>query len=297
MSWLLRGAPVRSIAISPILDGFVRACHSRQLLGLPPGPLRFVRTAASQRTSEWIIATSGPRWRSPQRVFTKHYTDEDNADVDTEFRALAILHNEWRNRPDFQVPRPLVCDPALRCIVMDYSPGVLMPRRLLRWLLSARAAGRSGLHVARTAGAMLAALQHVRIECVPRGPSTVPADARYRRALALRPERAARAGVPATLLAAAERVIDVDQLLCETRLVTQHSDFAPWNIIIDRNYCATLVDLHNLTDGVAEYDLAYFATALDLYRRFGAVRDSRVAALKSAFLEGYHEKCRAQPPR
>jgi hypothetical protein len=164
-----------------------------------------------------------------------------------------------------------------------------MARPLLRWLLTAPIAGRAGLLAARAAGSMLAALQHVPIDRIPHGPSFQPADSRYRLALAQRLERAARAGVPATLLAAAERIIDVGKLVQRVRLVTQHSDFAPWNIIIERQYCATLVDLHNLTVGVPEYDLAYFVTALDLYRRFGAVRDSRVAALKSAFLEAYHD--------
>ncbi len=63
----------------------------------------------------------------------------------------------------------------------------------------------------------------------------------------------------------------------------QHSDFGPWNLL-HRPGVLYVTDFHNATLGAREYDVAWFATALDCLGRYGIVAPAIQAELRSTFL-------------
>ncbi len=65
--------------------------------------------------------------------------------------------------------------------------------------------------------------------------------------------------------------------------VFQHSDFGPWNLL-HRPGVLYVTDFHNATLGAREYDVAWFATALDCLGRYGIVAPAIQAELRSTFL-------------
>jgi Ser/Thr protein kinase RdoA (MazF antagonist) len=204
---------------------------------------------------------------------------------------MGMVHRHWIDSGEFAAPTPLACFPGEGLILMGYCPGeslkplLFKPLRFSRWSASEDAFKKLEKHLAQIAR-LLSSFQQIKREEQP--------DLSPRRVLR-RYETAARSdlrlsremGLPGSLIERGNETLG--KVLREetdgVALCFQHSDFAPWNLLIGERIF--LLDFQCFTPGAPEYDLSFFLAALTLLLRYRWVDPLRVLSLKEAFLRRY----------
>jgi aminoglycoside phosphotransferase (APT) family kinase protein len=265
-------------------------------LGIPPdGRYRAVRLEGPGDTSErHCIRFERGTASLPLLVLLKRYARErGKVDVANELRALRIAHATLGSAGACRAPAPYACNPDEGALFMEYCPSRPLNQAIfasLRWSrVASTPRSRARLvELAATAGDLLLRLQAARVEDLPDGP--VPTSAQVLRGYQalldgwLREWRSR--GLPSDL---ARRVAEYVGPRLEApaegsaRLVFQHSDFGPWNLLY-RPGALYATDFHTSRPGYPEYDAAFFATALDSLRRYRIVDPALVVEMRSAFL-------------
>ncbi|MBI3802525.1 MAG: aminoglycoside phosphotransferase family protein [Nitrospirae bacterium] len=234
---------------------------------------------------------------APQKtVFLKryHHPQIDAATIENEFQGIRIAHEAFAPTPRFRVPQPYGRLPEEKILFMEYCPSVSLkkvlfrPIRLSRFFLLHRDRKRLVESVAE-AGRLLAAFQGIPPERHPSGGKETGEEIvlRYERQCLRHLQLCRKAGVPESL------VIQMERSLFRRleqggglQTVLQHSDFAPWNVMVGaRSFYLT--DFQNCTTGLAGYDAAFFHCALELLLRYRTADHALIAELQSIFLSEF----------
>ena len=226
-------------------------------------------------------------------MLLKRYGPErSHIDVATELRGLRIAHATLGATGPQRVPTPYACSVDDRAVFMEYCPSVPLNKLIfsrLRWSRLAPASVRAGLlELVAGAGILLTRLQAARVTG-PEGlalPTAEQVAHRYRAQLSERLAQWSERGLPAGLGRRVHEYVS-DRLGAPAdageELVFQHSDFGPWNLL-HRPGVLYVTDFHNATLGAREYDVAWFATALDCLGRYRIVAPAIQAELRATFL-------------
>ena len=280
------------------LDALVRWFQQRHggAIGIrPDSPFRAVRLDKPGDTSQrHCIRFARESGAGSRLVLLKRYGPEHGtADVASELCALRLAHTTLGTEGASRAPAPYACHPEERALFMEYCPGLPLSQALfgaLRWSrVASTSSGRARLlELAGAAGDLLRRLRGARVEELGSPAARTSAeilrgyDARLRGLL----DQWEVLGLPAGL---ARRVGEyVAQRLDASAedkgaIVFQHSDFGPWNLLLGpRALYAT--DFQTSRPGLAEYDAAFFATALDSLLCYRTVDPALVGAMRSEFL-------------
>lgn len=257
--------------------------------------LQITRVHSVGDTSERYVMTSrDDETDRDRRIFVKRYSANSGfrQDVANECRGLRLTHDAFATSAFFRAPEPYGACSEHQILFMEYCPSVNLNKVLfdrLKWsrLIGVRPDRPSLLVYATRLGSLLAELQAIpgASELVDDSASLQLVLRGYRDTMFPRLEACEAAGVPGGLL---RRVRDYfcDNLMLPPspqRLVPQHSDFGPWNILRGPVYLY-LVDFHNFTTGLPAYDAAYFFTAVGLWTRYRTVSRTQVRRFQYAFL-------------
>jgi aminoglycoside phosphotransferase (APT) family kinase protein len=279
------------------LDRLVRWFEQRHghAVGIrPDAGYRIDRLGGRRGTSERFrirFARSAP---APDAVvLLKRYAPErSNIDVANELRGMRIAHATLGATGPERVPTPYACSVDDRVLFMEYCPSVPLNKVIfsrLRWSrLAPGASVRAGLlELAAAAGTLLTRLQAAPVADGGLGlPTAEQVANRYRAQLSERLAGWSEHGLHAGLGRRVREYVS-DRLGAPAdaggELVFQHSDFGSWNLL-HRPGVLYVTDFHNATLGEREYDVAWFATALDCLGRYGIVAPAILAELRSTFL-------------
>jgi hypothetical protein len=251
----------------------------RMMLGRSVASLRVQAIDNGGRTSERYRL----RWKARGNAiaFAKRYSSRSGASVAREFDALVRLRSALSESSALAAPRPLLALPAHSLIVLEWIDGRPLSRCLFRDMLArtfARAARASRL-VERAAEVLLA-LRAIPVDCRMPGDVVqryqIDCDRRLAALERLRLGDAIVERIRAALRPALEGIESAD-------LAFQHSDFGPWNLLVDRAGRVWVIDLHNATVGHRAYDEAFFLTALDIMKRYRVLAARRVTHTERAF--------------
>jgi hypothetical protein len=278
------------------LDELVRwfeAEHGAAIGIRPDAPYRAVRLDKPGDTSQRHRIRFARESGAAPLVLLKRYGPGGPADVTNELGALRLAHATLGSAGDCRVPAPYACRAEERALFMEYCPSVPLSRALfgaLRWSRAASTSkGRARLlERAGAAGDLLLRLQRAGIENLGRPAARTPAEilrGYHARLRGLLGEWDAR-GLPADLSRRVGQYV-TERLDASARgagaIVFQHSDFGPWNLLL-RPPVLYATDFHTSRPGHAEYDVAFFATALDSLLYYRTVDPTLVAEMRSAFL-------------
>ena len=245
----------------------------------------------------WIITVPACDDAPEHTLFVKHYSPASkfHQDVAHEFRGLLATHLAFTSSQHFRAPAPYWFDADQRIIVMEYCPSMPLGRMLfhrLRWsaLLRFSPLRHNALDGFAEAGHLLAEFQAIPPQpALPGHANSDPTSIllRYEEPFLRHLEACNVAGIPRVVL---NRVRDYVRerlgLPPQVAIVSQHSDFGPWNILKGGPYLY-LVDFHNHTVGLRAHDAAYFHAALDLWSRFRSVAESEVEKAQDVFLSAF----------
>jgi hypothetical protein len=287
--------------LSSLLRGVLELVDSRsKTAGVRP-PCRITRVDLPGDTSvRWRITVPAFGGAPERLLLAKHYslTSRFHQDVAHEYRGLLATHRAFISSEHFRAPEPYWVDEHRRILVMEWCPSENLGRLLFRHLRWSRFAhvspwNRREFDGFAQAGELLAAFQAIPLgQDLSSEPDQEAARIllRYQDAFRRHLESCVAAGLPRVLL---NRVGDyVCKRLrvphrCE--IVSQHSDFGPWNILKGKTHL-WLIDFHNHTSGFRTHDAAYFHAALDLWTRFRTVAATDVAEAQDAFITAFLRK-------
>ena len=226
--------------------------------------------------SELIVKQYHAKWISPNLI-------------ENEFRGLQYASEVLSRTARFRAPSPYGRSAEHKLLVMEYCPGselshlTFRPIRFSRVWLTAGAREKAFDAISRT-GELLAAFQGSGMTADGSASSAVME--RYRD-LFTKNFQAHGLSLTQNVLGAVERKIH--SILTDRsvkRLVPEHHDFGPWNVMIGAQYWFML-DFGNFTHGCPEYDLASFTTALELYSQHHTVDECLVADLQVRFIDSF----------
>lgn len=249
------------------------------------------------------LATFFSKEGKPQRaVFLKqyHHPQIDGAVVENEFCGIEIAQRAFQSTERFRAPRPYSRRLDEKILFMEYCPSVNLkkilfgPLRFSRFLILGRDRKRL-LEYMGEAGRLLAQFQRI-----PVGHHTAEEKEtaegivlRYEGQLLRHLGICRRGGFPEELIRRIQRAV-FDRL--ERRpfppIVLQHSDFAPWNLMVGGRHLY-LTDFQNVAAGFPSYDAAFFHCALDLLHRYRTVDRALLSRMQSDFSDAYLNGCGA----
>jgi phosphotransferase family enzyme len=279
------------------LDALVRWFQQRHgdAIGIrPDSSYRAVRLDKPGDTSQrHCIRFAHEPGAVPRLVLLKRYGPEHGrADVASELCALRLAHTTLGTEGASRAPAPYACHPEERALFMEYCPGVPLSRALfgaLRWSrVASTSSGRARLpELAGAAGELLRRLQGASVADLGSPATRTSAeilrgyDARLRGLL----DQWEVLGLPAALARRVGEYVSgrLDVSAEDDAIVFQHSDFGPWNLLFAPGVLYA-TDFHTSRPGRAEYDAAFFATALDSLLRYRTVDPALVGEMRSAFL-------------
>ncbi len=253
--------------------------------------------AEGENAAKYLATFFSKEGKLRRTVFLKqyHHPQIDRAAVENEFCGIQITQRAFQPTERFRVPQPYSCLPDEKILFMEYCPsvslkkGLFRPLRFSRFYISDR--DRKGLlgHMAES-GRLLSHFQRIPVD---RHPAAEKATAegiilRYEKQLLRHLRICQKAGFPEGLVRRIQRAV-FDRLESQSpfpSMTLQHSDFAPWNLMIGDRHLY-LADFQNFTTGFSSYDAAFFHCALDLLFRYRTIDRALLSQMQSVFLEAY----------
>lgn len=260
-----------------------------------------------ENAKKYLARFSSKGGKLEKEVFIKqyHHPEIGTQAVENEFQGLKITHERFQNDRSFGAPQPygrvleekiifMECCPAL-----SFKEAIFKPLRFSRFVLAGR--DRETLLAQMTgAGALLNAFQEIPASAHPADHQLTIEQIllRYERQLVSRAERCAGVGLPEKLLLRIKEHVAAGLKSVEKegreglRPFLQHTDFAPWNILVGKERLY-LTDFQNFTTGFADYDAAFFHTAVGLLFRYRTLDLAFLAELRARFLKSYLKREKA----
>lgn len=254
--------------------------------------------AAEGENAAKYLATFFSQAGEPQRtVFLKqyHHPQIDGAMVENEFCGIQVAERAFQSTDRFRVPRPYSFRRDEKVLFMEYCPSVSLkkalfePLRFSRFFIS-RSDRKRSLERMAESGRLLSRFQRIPIDHHPKGRAETVEGIilRYEKQLLRHLRICQKAGFPEELI---QRIQCAVFERLESRssfppIVLQHSDFAPWNLMIGERHLY-LADFQNFTTGFAAFDAAFFHCALELLFRYRTVDRTLLSQMQSLFLKAY----------
>lgn len=244
------------------------------------------------------LATFFSKDEKPQRkVFLKqyHHPQIDGAAVENEFCGIQITHQAFQSTDRFRVPQPYSRRLGEKILFMEYCPSASLKKVLFRGLRFSRLLflGRERerlLEYMIEAGRLLSHFQRIPVRRHPAG-GTATAEGivlRYEKQLLRHLGICRKGGFPEDLIQRIQSAV-FHRLESQSHfppIVLQHSDFAPWNLMVgDRHLYLT--DFQNFTPGFAAFDLAFFYCSLDLLYRYRTVDGALLSRMQSVLVDAH----------
>lgn len=262
----------------------------------PEWSFKLAPIAVEGENASKYLVTFFSKEEKPQRtVFLKqyHHPQIDGAAVGNEFRGIQIAERAFHSTERFRVPQPYSCRPDEKILFMEYCPSVSLkqalfrPLRLSRFFISSRHRERLLEQMAES-GRLLSHFQRIPIKDRPKGAAETAEGIvlRYEKQLLRHLRICRRAGFPEALIQRIQRAVfgRLENQSSFPPIVLQHSDFAPWNLMVGERYLY-LTDFQNFTTGFSAYDAAFFYSALDLLFRYRTVGRALLSRMQRVFLE------------
>jgi len=264
----------------------------------PEWSFRIVPIAEEGENAEKYTVTFYSEGRKAEkRLFLKRYLHPqiDRVAVENEFQGLRLTHEAFKETARFRVPQPYGRLLDEKIIFMEYYPSVsfkrvlFRPLRLSRFFLSGEERESLSRKVA-AAGRMLALFQQIPVSVHPTDEEETAEGIvlRYEKQSLSRLRACHEAGLPEALLRKIQKYL-LGRLQAKgnaTPKVLQHSDFAPWNLMVSREELC-LTDFQSFTVGFPYFDAAFFYASLDLLFRYKTVDRSFLSHLQALFLESF----------
>jgi hypothetical protein len=254
----------------------------------PRVPLRRLTRPGDTSARHLIVFATEPE--RIHVVLKQYAADLPGIDVQNEFRGLSTAHAGFRASRVFRAPRPYLYSDADRAIFMEYCPGLPLSRILFNELRWPRL-GRYREAEVTLVDAAAAMLHHFQALALPGGDGRAPGDRQsvleaYAGEMGIHLAECARLGVARRLLTDAQSAFDASLRASDhaARLVCQHTDFGPWNVLAAPSGQLVMLDLHRFTTGFEAYDLAAFWVGLELFNRHAVVARDRVLAMQRTLL-------------
>jgi aminoglycoside phosphotransferase (APT) family kinase protein len=236
------------------------------------------------------------RFERPARreLLLKRYPPERGAvDVEHELEGMRIARRALGGEGACRVPLAYACSAEHRALFSEFCPSVPLNKLMFGWLRISRLPATSGararlIESAAAAGELLRLLHGAAVgeSAGSALPTHEQVAERYDRRLQRLLERWNASGLSRSL---GQRVGDYAAARLGTArsgyapLVFQHSDFGSWNLLF-RPGVLYVTDFHTWTLGHHEYDLLWFATALECLARYRVVDPGLLGEARSAFL-------------
>lgn len=265
----------------------------------PEWSFRIVPIAEEGENAEkYIVTFYSEGAKAEKRLFLKRYVHPqiDRVAVENEFQGLRLAHEAFKEAARFRAPQPYGRLLDEKIIFMEYYPSVsfkrvlFRPLRLSRFFLSGEERESLSRKVT-AAGRMLALFQQIPISVRPTDErETVQGILlRYEKQFLSHLRACHEAGFPDRLLRKIQKyVLERLEAKEDAPRVLQHSDFAPWNLMVSKEELC-LTDFQNFTVGFPYFDAAFFYASLDLLFRYRTVDRSFLSHLQARFLESFLE--------
>jgi len=216
------------------------------------------------------------------------------SEVWNEFRGMSITYRGLSGSNIFGVPKPLACFPERGVLLMERCHGrsfkdlLFGPLRFSRWFADEDGFSKIRHGVQQTASLLLA-YQDIQLggEFEPSLPQILR---RYASSARDYLHLCSQVGIPNSLIREGEKVVSTAFLdgPAVGLVSLQHSDFAPWNLLVGNRLF--LLDFQGFSQGLLEYDLTFFETALTLLLRYRWVNPDRINIIKETFLDAYRSR-------
>jgi len=253
--------------------------------------------AEGENASKYL-ATFFSKEGKPQRVvFVKqyHHPQIDSSMVENEYCGIQITFQAFQATDRFRAPQPYSCRLVEKILFMEYCPSTSLkkvlfrPLRFSRVFLSGRDRERLLEYMIET-GRLLAHFQRIPVYLHPLAERETAEGIvlRYEKQLLRHLGICRKAGFPEGLIQRIQSAVfhRLESQSSFSPIVLQHSDFAPWNVMIgDRHLYLT--DFQNFTPGFSSFDLAFFYSALDLLYRYRTVDGAFLSQMQSALIDAY----------
>jgi|GEM_PF-2489533 len=233
----------------------------------------------------------------PQRmIFLKQYRHPqiDAGVVENEFGGMQVAEQAFRATERFRVPRPFSYRKDEKVLFMEHCPSISLKAALFRPLLASRffISNRDREKLKRyvvETGRLLSCFQRIPAHLLQgEGEATEEVVLRYQRQLLRSLQICRKAGFPEASVQRIQSVVlnRLERQSSFPPIILQHSDFAPWNVMVGDRYLY-LSDFQQVTAGFAAYDAAFFYSALELLFRYRTIDRVLLSQMQSAFLESY----------
>jgi hypothetical protein len=236
-----------------------------------------------------------------REVFVKqyHHPEITGRTVENEFQGLRVAHQAFQESRSFRAPQPYgrLLDEKIiymeRCPTLHLKKTLFEPLRFSRFLLSTRDQETLSSRISEAAE-LLSAFQQVPAIAHPTDHQKTAEEIllQYERQFLGRLRRCRNLGLPEPLLRRVQeyyldRIKKVEFCSPQApRIVLQHSDFAPWNLLVGKDHLY-LTDFQNFTTGFFLYDAAFFHTSLGLLSRYRTLDHAFLARLQGLFLQTF----------
>lgn len=261
--------------------------------------------AEGENAAKYLATFFSKEGEAQRTVFVKqyHHPQIDGAVVENEFCGIQITHQAFQSTDRFRAPQPYSCRLGEKILFMEFCPSVSLkkvlfrPLRFSRFFLPGRDRERL-LEYMIEAGRLLAQFQQIPVQHHPAGGKETAEGIvlRYEKQLLRHLGICRKGGFPEALI---QRIQSAVFHRFESRssflpIVLQHSDFAPWNLMVGDRHLY-LADFQNVTPGFPAFDLAFFYSALDLLYRYRTLNGAFLSRMQSVLVDAYlngHEEAR-----
>jgi len=252
-----------------------------------------------ENAEKFIVTFFSKGGKREKSVFLKRYLHPqiDRSTVENEFQGLRLTYEAFKETDRFRAPRPYGRLPEEKILFMEHYPSASLKRVLFRPLRLSRfflsdGSKESLLRKVADAGRLLALFQQIPVSVHPTDERETSEGIllRYEKQFLHHLRACQEAGLPDGLLQKIQKYV-LGRM--QTRLnapvkVLQHSDFAPWNLMVSKEELC-LTDFQNFTIGFSYFDAAFFYSSLDLIFRYRTIDRSFLSHLQSRFLEMFLE--------
>jgi tRNA A-37 threonylcarbamoyl transferase component Bud32 len=264
----------------------------------PDWSFKILPIAEEGENAEKYIVSFFSKGDAPvKQIFLKKYLHPqiDRVTIENEFQGLRLTYEAFKEAGSFRVPQPYGRLLDEKIIFMEYYPSVSFKRMLFRSLRLSRVflpdeSKNALLKKVADAGKMLALFQQIPLSVHPTDERETSQGVllRYEKQFLNHLRACHDAGLPEGLLRNIQKYI-LERIQVKSTFpvkVLQHSDFAPWNLMVSENELC-LTDFQNFTVGFPYFDAAFFYSSLDLLFRYRTVDRSLLSHLQSVFLESF----------